>query len=155
MNKIIRLLPLTLLLVLLSVSCSKSNDDPGPDITVPTIEFTKPNADGTTSYTRGLPMDLNATFKDDRALSKCIVTITYTEESPKTVLKGIGSPWAPAELGDQFTIDFTGEKEKVVSVDLFDDPIEAACLGGKYTLKFVVTDKTGNELTKLVDVTLQ
>ncbi|MCU4164596.1 DUF4625 domain-containing protein [Carboxylicivirga caseinilyticus] len=153
MKKLINVLTLSLLVSLL-ISCKKS-EDPKPDTEAPTIEFVKPVSNGSTSYSRGLPMDLSATFKDNSALSECVVTISYHATSTSNVLKGIGSPWAPAETGEQFVISFNGEKEKVVSTNLFEDDIEIACLSGNYTLTFVVTDKSLNKYTTTVDITLE
>ncbi len=156
MNKMIKLLPIALLVMAFTFSCKKSDPDPGPDTTAPTVEFTKPNADGTTKYSRGSSMDLDAVFKDDRALKSCTITISYNAAAPSTALKGIGTPWTPAEDGSQHVISFNGETEKEEKVAmLFDQEIEAACLAGSYTLKFVMLDKTDNKSEKLVDITIE
>lgn len=154
MKKIINVLTVGILLITLSNSCKKS-EDPKPDEEAPTIEFTKPSMDGSTEYSRGLPMDFSATFRDNKALKECVVTISYNYETTSSVLKGIGSPWAPAELGEQFTIEFDGETEKTVATNLFDDDIEISCLSGSYTLTFVVEDKSGNLFTTTVDVSIE
>nr|WP_321451990.1 DUF4625 domain-containing protein [uncultured Carboxylicivirga sp.] len=155
MKRIFRVLTLGFAGTILLMACSKS-DSPEKDTEAPTIEFTKPLLDGTTNYSKGVEMGLNATFKDNKELSKCVVTIEYLDQSIESVsLKGFGSPWAPAENEESYEIDLSGETEITVTENLFDEAIEMNCLGGAYQLKFVVTDKEGNELTTTVDVTIQ
>lgn len=156
MNKIIKLLPIALMALVIISGCKKKEEDPGPDTTKPTVEFSKPSADGSTSYTRGTGMDLDAVFRDDRALKNCTITIRYNDPVPaKAELKGIGTPWTPAEEGTEFIITFNSETEKrVQEAMLFDQDIEASCLTGSYTLKFVILDKSDNKSEKLVDVTI-
>nr|WP_319398323.1 DUF4625 domain-containing protein [uncultured Carboxylicivirga sp.] len=154
MKRIFRIFTLGFASTILLMACSKS-DSPEKDTEAPTIEFTKPLLDGTTNYSKGVEMGLNATFKDNKELSKCVVTIEYLDQSIESAsLKGFGSPWAPAENNESYEIDLSGETE-TVNANLFDEAIEMNCLGGAYQLKFVVTDKEGNELITNVDVTIQ
>jgi len=154
MKKIINVLTVGILLLTFASSCKK-NDDPKPDVEAPTIEFAKPSLDGSTAYSRGFSMDFSATFRDNKALKQCVVTISYNPEVTTSMLKGIGSPWTPVQTEEQFSIEFDGEKEKVVSVNLFDDDIEIACLSGSYTLTFAVEDESENKFTTTVDITIE
>ncbi|MBS2097470.1 DUF4625 domain-containing protein [Carboxylicivirga linearis] len=154
MKKLLNILTVGLLALSVTSSCKKS-DDPGPDEQAPTIEFTKPSADGSTVYYRGMSMDFSATFRDDRALKQCQVNISYNSVTPSSILKGIGSPWGPAENGDSDVFLFDGEKEETISTNLFDEDIEIACLAGEYTLTFVVMDESENTFTTTVDVTIE
>lgn len=146
---------LSIVLALFNTSCGGSDSDPVADTEAPTIEFVKPNIDGSTSFSRGTPMDVDLTFKDNMGLEKCVVTITYPiQASTSELLKGIGSPWQPAENGEEFTIEFDGETEKQVTTDLFTDPIEVSCLSGTYVLTFVLEDTSANTATETITVTI-
>ncbi|WP_430817282.1 DUF4625 domain-containing protein [Carboxylicivirga sp. RSCT41] len=127
------------------------SDSEGPDTEGPSVDITTPNE--TDTYKRGSALPLNAKFTDNRELAKCIISISYVTPTGSAQLKGIGTPWAPAENGDTEVIIFTEKKEQVVTIDkLFGDEIEAACLGGDYKLKFEMSDAEGNQSVKEITI---
>ncbi len=140
-------------LVLLGmVACGGGSD--GPDTAAPTVMITTPNTVDT--YTRGSDLPLVATFKDNRGLKRCVITIEYVGAVPGiAALKGVDTPWAPAETEAEHVINFYDSKEKDVNVaQLFDMPIEAACTGGVYRLTFTISDnaETPNVATETLDI---
>lgn len=165
MNKFLKvILPVSIILIGLTVtSCGGGSDDPAPapepDTEKPTVTFAKPKADGSTSYTKGSALDIDATFADNDGLAECEITITYNETAPIAGLKGITDPWKKASNGsepDTHTITFNGEKTKQVEItQLFGEDIEQECKGGSYTLTFIFKDKSDNSATEKVDVTIE
>ncbi|MCU4173533.1 DUF4625 domain-containing protein [Carboxylicivirga sp. N1Y90] len=162
MNKFFKIIfPIAIILLGLTVSCGGS-DDPAPtppDTEKPTVTFTKPNASGSTSYTKGAALDIDATFADNDGLAECKITITYNEATPSAGLKGITDPWKKATNGSdpgEHVVTFNGEKSKKVEISqLFNENIETECKGGSYTLTFDFKDKSGNEAIEKVDVTIE
>ncbi|WP_289055501.1 DUF4625 domain-containing protein [Carboxylicivirga marina] len=147
-TKLTKTLALSLLLIG-TIACG--SDDEGPDTEGPTVDITTPNE--TDLYKRGSALPLDAVFSDNRELATCVISISYVESSPAAQLKGIGTPWTPAENGDKETITFTEKKEEKITIpQLFGEDIEGACLGGTYKLTFVMTDATGNSSTKEVNI---
>lgn len=138
-------------LLSLNVGCKKSKDE-GPDTEKPTVTFVSPVASG--SYNRGANLPLDATFKDNKALKKCTVSLDYNGTIPGTSnLKsatGIEDPWTPADD----VITFTGLKEETITKNLFGQAIEGACAPGSYTLTYVIEDEAGNSNTVEVDITI-
>ena len=110
------------------------------DEIAPTVKITSPNT--TNLYKRGTDLRLVARFKDNGVLKNCKITIKYISALPGFLnLKGIGSPWSPAENNDVHTLIFNGSHDKKVNVkQLFDVPIEAACLSGIYRLTLITSD---------------
>jgi len=145
---------LLLFALVLSISftgCGK--DDEKPDTEGPTVELRDPFDNKT--YTRGGALPLDATFKDASGMKSCVVTIEYNDVVSKTQLKGIGSPWTPAENGDVHNLTFKGEKVEVITeAKLFNQNIEAACLGGSYTVIFDMEDKIGKTSQKKVNIVI-
>jgi len=150
-KNITKALALSLLFVGM-VACG--SDSEGPDTEGPSVVITTPNT--TDTYTKGSNLPLVATFKDNRGLKDCQITIEYVGAIPgSTVLKGIGTPWAPAETGAIHKITFNEEKSKDINEpQLFDQAIEAACLSGIYKLTFVITDaaEEPNQTTETIDI---
>ncbi|MCG8581779.1 MAG: DUF4625 domain-containing protein [Bacteroidales bacterium] len=127
------------------------SDSEGPDTEGPSVDITTPNE--TDTYKRRTALPLNAKFTDNKELAKCVISISYVTPTTSAQLKGIGTPWAPAENGETETINFTEKKEQIVTIPmLFDQEIEAACLGGDYKLKFDMTDAEGNTSTKEITI---
>lgn len=126
------------LLVFATIACGGGDD--GPDTQGPTVEITTPNT--TEIYKRGEALPLVATFNDNRGLKDCKITIEYISGLPGSAeLKGVGSPWSPAENNEVHTISFNGSKSQDVNeAQLFKEPIEAACLSGIYRLTFTMSD---------------
>ena len=141
------------LLVIAMAACGGS-DDEGPDTQGPSVQITTPNT--TDTYTRGNNLPLEATFTDNRGLDNCEITIDYIGATPGAVeLKGIGTPWTPAETDKVHTIKFNDVTTKDVDEEqLFEMPIEAACLGGVYRLTFVISDNAPepNVTTETIDI---
>ena len=128
------------------------SDSEGPDTEGPSVDITTPNE--TDTYKRGTALPLNAKFTDNKELAKCIISISYvTPASSAAQLKGIGTPWTPAENGDTEVINFTEKKEQTVTISmLFGQEIEAACLSGDYKLKFEMTDAEGNATSEEITI---
>jgi len=150
---------LLLFALVLSISfagCGK--DDEKPDTEGPILDLSDEKSDPfeNRTYTRGGALPLNATFKDASGMKSCAVTITYNDVAPKTQLKGIGSPWTPAENEDVDNLSFEGKKggETITKEQLFGQNIEAACLGGIYTITFDMEDMVGNKSQKKVNINI-
>jgi len=150
---------LLLFALVLSISftgCGK--DDEKPDTDAPILDLSKEenNPFENRTYTKGGPLPLNATFKDESGMKSCAVSIVYNDATPKTQLKGIGSPWTPVENGDIDNLSFEGKKgeETVTKEQLFGQNIEASCLSGIYTITFDMEDKVGNKSQKKVNIVI-
>lgn len=153
MNKFTNLLIIsTVLLSFALVSCGK--DDEKPDTDPPTVELRDPFENKT--YNRGAALPLDVTFSDKSGMKSCVVSITYNDVAPATQLKGIGTPWAPAENNETDDLVIKGTKggETVTKAKLFDQNIEAACLGGSYTITFDMEDNVGNKSQKTVTIVI-
>ncbi len=146
------LLFFALVLMISFTSCGK--DDETPDTEGPTVELKDPFDNKT--YYKGSALPLDVTFKDASGLKSCAVSIKYNDNAPKTQLKGIGSPWLPAENGNVDNLAIIGTKggETITKAQLFGQNIEAACLGGSYTITFDMEDKVGNKSQKMVNIVI-
>ncbi|MBK3518714.1 hypothetical protein [Carboxylicivirga marina] len=153
-TKLTKTLALSLLLIG-AIACG--SDDEGPDTEGPTVVITTPVANQQFNKASGyMDLPLVAIFKDNKGLGKCDITIEYIEATPgKAALKGIGSPWTPAENGETHTINFNEERSKDVNEpQLFGVPIEAACTGGIYRLTLTMYDnaEVPNVSVETIDV---
>lgn len=135
------------------VACGGGSD--GPDTEAPTISISKPNS--TDLNKRGSDLPLIATFKDNRGLDKCVITIEFQGVTPKqAILKGIDTPWAPAENNEKHEIIFNSEKTADVNeTQLFNMPIENSCSSGTYTLTFTITDTAEEPNTTVETLDIQ
>ena len=152
-EKLTKTLALSLLVITMA-ACGGSDDDEGPDTQGPSVEITTPNT--TDTYKRSGNLPLEATFTDNRGLDNCEITIDYVGEIPGSAeLKGIGTPWTPAESNKVHTIKFNDVKTKDVNESqLFDMSIEPSCLSGVYRLTFVISDNAPepNVTTETIDI---
>ncbi|MCT4588296.1 MAG: DUF4625 domain-containing protein [Carboxylicivirga sp.] len=122
------------------------------DKQAPSVTISAPNS--TDMYKRGNNLKLHATFEDNIGLHDCQISIKYIGTlSGSAELKGIGTPWSPVEDNQVHSISFLGSKTKSVNESqLFDEPIEAACLSGIYRLTFKLSDISGNKKTETMDI---
>lgn len=140
------------LILLGALACGGGSD--GPDTEAPTVAISKPNT--TDIYKRGSDLPLMASFNDNRGLKKCVITIEYIGPLPGVPsLKGIDTPWYPAEKDQEHVINFNEEKSRDVNeAQLFNMPIELSCSSGVYRLTFTISDnaETPNVATETLDI---
>ncbi|TRX62248.1 DUF4625 domain-containing protein [Carboxylicivirga sp. M1479] len=147
------------ILCLMFVTLACGSDDEAPDTEGPTVEISKPQVMQQFARASGaVDVPLTAVFKDNRALKACVITIEYVGPAVgKAHMKGLTDPWAPAYNNDKHEISLNGKKSQDVNEDqLFEQPVEAACLAGIYRLTFKMTDdsESGNETTETLDIEL-
>ena len=136
-------------LLITAVSCG--SDDEGPDTEAPTVTIQTPAAGQ--DFAKGAAIPLKATFKDNKALSKCTVSLTFNAAPVSgNALKGISDPYAPEDA----IITLSGTEDPKELTNIFATKIDALCKSGDYTLSFVVEDATGNKSkAKTLDIIIR